>query len=90
MTKNGQQIMRVKDFARHPYAWPGGYPCFAITSDSGVLCSNCVKQEMGNIVTSIAQNLSDGWKVEGVDINWEDPELYCVHCNERIASAYAE
>lgn len=90
MTKQGDHIKAVKDFAKHPYAWPGGYPCVAITSDGAALCADCVKKELGNIVTSIAQNLRDGWKVEGIDINYEDPDLYCDHCNERIESAYTE
>lgn len=25
-----------------------------------------------------------------VDVNWENPELYCDECGERIESAYAE
>jgi hypothetical protein len=23
-------------------------------------------------------------------VNWEDPDLFCVHCQKRIESAYAE
>jgi hypothetical protein len=28
--------------------------------------------------------------VEALDVNWEDPSLYCDHCGARIESAYAE
>ena len=90
MTKQGEHILRVKDFARHPYAWPGGYPMFAITSDGAALCVACVKKEMRNIVTAIAQGMLNGWKVVAIDINWEDSNLYCHHCSERIESAYSE
>lgn len=90
MTAQGTMILRVKDFVKHPCAWPGGYPCFAVTSDGAALCHACVKKEIGNIVTAIAQNLRDGWKVEAIDINWEDSSLYCDHCSKRIEYAYAE
>jgi hypothetical protein len=28
--------------------------------------------------------------VEALDVNWEDPDLFCDHCGNRIESAYAE
>jgi hypothetical protein len=28
--------------------------------------------------------------VEALDVNWENPDLYCDHCGARIESAYAE
>lgn len=90
MTENGQQIIRIKEFTKHPYAWPGGYPLFAITSDGGALCANCTRKKLGNIVTAIARNLHDGWNVEAIDVNWEDGELMCDHCSQHIESAYAD
>ena len=79
----------VKDFIRQPYAWPGGYPMFAITGDGAALCKECCKSEFRNIVDSIHRDCSDGWKVEAIDVNWEDSELYCDHCNDLIESAYS-
>jgi len=32
----------------------------------------------------------DGWGLIGLEINYEDPELFCSHCSSRIESAYAE
>ena len=90
MTQNGKRILRVKDFAKHPYAWPGGYPCYAVTSDGAVLCHACVKREIRLIITAIAQDLRDGWQIAGIDINWEDPTLSCDHCSKPIESAYAD
>lgn len=29
-----------------------------------------------------------GWLPVGVEINWENTELYCAHSNERIPAAY--
>ena len=70
-----------------PYAWPGGYPMFAITSDGAALCKHCCKNERSSIGFTYG---TDGWNVVGLDINYEDPELYCDHCGDRIESAYAE
>lgn len=73
-----------------PYAWPGGYPLFFITSDAGCLCHDCGKKNRGSIVDAIEEGLNDGWRVVAQDVNWEDPELICDGCGDRIQSAYAE
>ncbi len=80
----------IKQVIKNEYAWPGGYPMYLVTSDGAALCPKCCKAEYRQIVYSIKHNLQDGWKVEGYDINWEDPNLYCDHCSKRIESAYAE
>lgn len=72
------------------YAWPGGYPIYFITADGAALSFEAVRQEWRQIVYSHLHNLRDGWHIEGADINWEDPALYCDHTGERIESAYAE
>ena len=69
------------------YAWPGGYPMFYVTSDGAALCPKCINDSSNPIHFD---GLSDGWKVEGYDVNWEDSQLFCDHCNKRIESAYAE
>lgn len=73
-----------------PYAWPGGYPLFFITSDGAALCFKCAKKEGRRITDSIRTNCRDGWKVEAVDVNWEDTECFCDHCSQPIESAYGE
>ena len=73
-----------------PYAWPGGYPMFFVTSDGAALSFAAAQSEKRAIVSSILNDSSDGWKVEAVAINWEDAELYCDHTSERIESAYAD
>ena len=72
------------------WAWPGGYPTFFICSDGEALCHDCIRKERRQIIDSVANQIHDGWQVVGLDINWEDPELYCAHCDKRIESAYAE
>lgn len=80
---------RVKQAIRDKYVWPGGYPLFLIMSDSAVLCVECGKKEYKQIAYSCRHNLNDGWKTESADINWEDQELYCDHCNKQIEPAYS-
>lgn len=76
---------------RHgPYAWPGGYPCYFITSDGGALSFAAARAERRNILESIARRIDDGWRVVAMDVNWEDGELTCDHTGERIESAYAD
>jgi hypothetical protein len=79
-----------KEFVRHPYAWPGGYPLFAICSDGGCLCKECAKDNARQIIESTRREYRDGWQVEAVDVNWESTDLICDHCGNPIESAYGE
>jgi len=79
---------RVKDFIRQPYAWPGGYPLFAITADGGYLCKDCVKANAKLIIGSTRRNLADGWAVLAVTVNWEDTDLVCDNCGKSIEAVY--
>lgn len=72
------------------YAWPGGYPLFFMTRDGAALCFACVRKEWRQIVWDVLHNASTGWRVEGCDANWEDPQLRCDHCSQPIESAYGE
>ena len=87
-------IKTPADFARAlnsgPYAWPGGYPLFFITSDGEALSFEAAKKNGKLICQAIREKLRDGWRVEAADINWEDPELFCADSGKRIESAYAE
>ena len=35
-TKPDSMVEKVKTFIRQPYAWPGGYPLYAIANDEEV------------------------------------------------------
>jgi len=69
-----------------PFAWPGGYPLYAITDDGGCLCHRCCKNESATIAASFK---GDGWHVVALDVNW-DSALTCNHCGESIPSAYGD
>ena len=73
------------------YTSLGGYPIFFVTSDGEAMHPNCVRENYRQVSTAIREHQTwDSWHVFGCDINYEDPDLYCVHCNESIESAYAE
>jgi len=85
-------IETIGDFRRAirqgPYAWPGGYPLYFITSDGAALSYAAAKAEKRNVLWSVGHKINDGWRIVGLDINWEDPELTCDHTGEPIESAY--
>ena len=87
-TQPDSTIEKVKNFIRQPYAWPGGYPLFAVCSDGGCLCKTCATDNFELIAQSTIHLDRDGWQVAGIDVNWEDGELTCDNCGNRIESAY--
>lgn len=76
-----------------PFSWPGGYPKYFYTAD-GEAISFKAAADNRELILAECSNLDraswDGWKVIGVEINWENPALYCIHTGDRIESAYAE
>ena len=80
----------ISALADGAYAWPGGYPKYFVTSDGEALSFQGAKDNGEQIAESIDSGANDGWRVVGMNINWECPDMYCCHRNERIESAYAE
>ena len=84
-------LMLANNLAKHPYAWPGGYPLYAVTDDGGCFCSKCCKSNLNREpeLNRFADTIpGDGWFIVALDINWEDTELYCDNCGEKIEAAY--
>lgn len=78
-----------------PYTSVGCYPVFFIMCDGGALCHRCAVQEKRTIRAAIRRHAArawadSGWRPCALEVNWEDPSLWCCHCNRRIESAYAE
>ena len=84
------RLAAVKSYIRQPYAWPGGYPLAMITADGAYLCPDCARKEFHLICEESFQNTNCGFRVAGVDVNWENTELNCDHCGKRMESAYGE
>ena len=88
MSKRNEVLVQVRDFARTPFAFPGGYPKVLIMADSDCLCSKCAKDNYRLISDSTRNNNRDGWGEHGFDIHWEGEPLVCANCNAEIESAY--
>lgn len=82
-------LNKVKQAIREPFAWPGGYPCFALMKDGEFLCADCAKSNFRSIVDSTKHNYNDGWCALGSEINYEGTH-YCGHCSAELESAYGE
>lgn len=85
MTTQSRSLRLADQLANHPYAWPGGYPKFAVMDDTSPLCKNCARDERENIGTTTGR---DGWCITALAINWEDLHLFCCHCGAQIEAAY--
>ena len=82
----GSRSLRLADqLAREPYAWPGGYPMYAVADDGGAICRFCAEEERESIALT---NGRDGWCVVDLSVNWEDLELRCDCCGREIEAAY--
>ena len=81
-----QETLDENDGKFPAFAWPGGYPLYYITKDSGVLCPSCANDNI-NLTTDIDD---PQWYIVAVDANYEDDFLYCDHCGKQIESAYSD
>jgi hypothetical protein len=65
------------------YAWPGGYQLGFITADGGLICFDCVKEELRNVIWSIQNRVNDGWLVDMVAViehDFDGHAVCCEHC----------
>jgi hypothetical protein len=85
MTTQSRSLRLADELVKEPYAWPGGYPRFAVMNDGAALCHECCKDDRESIATTTGH---DGWCVTALDINWEDPHLQCDICSKTIYPAY--
>lgn len=67
----------------------GGYPVSFVTRDGRTLHPGCVRKDEG-ISAWLLDPEDDQGAPTGHGANWEDPELFCDVCSDRIESAYAE
>lgn len=73
-----------------PLAWPGGYPIYFITSDGAALSFEAVQREWHNVENAVVNDIDDGWRVIGSEINWDDNSLFCENTGEPIPCAYPD
>lgn len=88
---NGKQVRAFLDALRAgKYTSVGAYPLYHIMADCGALCVDCARQEVWVIARATRDGYEKEWCYLAAEVNWEDPNMYCTHCSERIESAYAE
>ena len=80
---------QFKEFVRHPYAWPGGYPLRAVMADGECVCKTCAKDNAKLIIRATRDADRSDWDCAGVEVNWENADITCAHCGEPIEAAYA-
>jgi len=82
---------KILYFDANKYAWPGGYPMFALMADNGVLCYECFKENYNLIMEATFSIDNDSqWEIIDIFVNWEDTSLYCDNCNKICESAYGD
>ena len=70
-------LEECKNKAEFPaHALIGGYTLFYISSQGEILCASCASQDPEEIV--------------GIEVNWENPDLYCDSCSVHIQPSYGE
>jgi hypothetical protein len=80
----------IRQAVRSKYAWSGLYPLYLVMADGQSLCIDCARKNYKLIVSAHYRDPNSDWAAIGADINYEDTELYCAHCNEKIESAYGD
>lgn len=82
--------MKVREFldALRDGSHTHGYPKFFLCEDGGTLHPDCAYDEVWSIARAIRDKDNPSWRVIAVDINWEDPQMLCDHCDTFIESAY--
>ena len=89
--KNVASLADVKATIRAgTHTFPGGYELYAIMDEGGVMKIKTLRDNWNQVVWSHLYHISDGWRVTGFDINWEDSNLFDCHTNERIIPEYGE
>lgn len=83
-------INRLKEVIRTPFAFPGGYEKALLTTDGGVICHKCAKSEYSNILHSTRGEYSDGWQVSAIFLADEcDGSVICDHCSTDLKDEVA-
>jgi hypothetical protein len=89
-----REIATVADFKaalRHgQHTALGGYPLYFVVSDGEALSFASARENFRQIVDSIDGHHNDGWRIVGLDVNYEDHDLVCVHSGKPISSAYGD
>ena len=79
--ESGQDL--VASLRAGDYVWPGGYELSYITNDWALLCGQCVREELYQVIYSIRHEINDGWRVIGSGVMYEGGNI-CDHCSKNL------
>ncbi len=87
---NMVSLEKIKYAIRNKYAWPGGYPLFFVTGQGEALSLQGAKEIWRDIIQAHNDHRHCDASIESIEINYDDPQLYCCVTNQLIESAYGE
>ena len=65
------------------------YPTYHVMADGEALCQKCLEAMAKSVLEATsAPGVDPQWEYHATDINWENSDLCCAHCYDRIPSAY--
>lgn len=70
------------------FTFPGCYQLFLLANDGEPICFDCATKNFHQCAWSIRNKVNDGWRIVACDVNWEDEEMRCAHCNKQIPASY--
>lgn len=77
---------KVKALIREgKHSWPGGYAVVPFTSEGACLCVDCIKENLSSVLWSIKNDVSDGWRVVGLDTYYgveDNGHTVCDNCGK--------
>jgi len=80
----------LKAIENGAYSWPGGYPLFFIMDDGEALSFKDAEENQEEIIEAIENYDKNGWYPEGIEINYENDDLYSAHSGDKIECAYCD
>ena len=79
MTNEKVETMRMSNGKLRGFSTVGSYPIFYVDGNNSVVCFRCANDEDHEIFGGLVD----------CDINYEDRNMTCDCCSDRIESAYA-
>lgn len=73
-----------------PYTDVGGYPLYFVTRDGAALSFEAAREQFRQVAWDFLKDASTGWRIDGLEINYEDFDLRCDHTGARIPAAYED
>ena len=85
-----KNIQHLRQFVRsNGYAWPGGYPMYALCADGEPIDAQATRENYRQILRATRNPDTDRqWEIVGVAVHWEGEPLHCAHSGRAIESAY--